>query len=491
MKNIFKAFLIFLIPFTIIGQNQPDFNKFFQNKTMRIDYYFTGNAQNYNITLDNIFQTGIWAGNTKSLIDTFNNGHYYIKVYDRKTRELIYSKGFNSIFNEYITSSPAIKGVKKTYHKSALFPYPKREVIFAIEERDEKNILKPLYKLEIDPCDYHIIKEKSYKRAEIMDIMKSGNPEKKVDLVIIAEGYRMDERSKFKSDLERVVKHLFSYKPYSKNKDKFNISGIFAPSDESGVDQPRKGIFKNSVVNSSFNALDLSRYLLTEDNRSIHSLASNVPYDLVCIMVNSNRYGGGGIYNEYAIFTIDNKLSDNVFVHELGHTFAGLADEYYSSAVVYEDFYPKGIEPTEPNITCLLDPENLKWKHLLSPDIKIPTDWGKKEYDKMRSDLRVLYKKMSRDIGILKSKDKSEKKILKLRKKYYKKINKLRKNASNFIKYHSLKNDVGVFEGAGYSSEGIYRPMLNCLMISNVEKQFCIVCQNAIQRMIDYYCKEN
>ncbi|MCK5076353.1 MAG: hypothetical protein KAR38_08250, partial [Calditrichia bacterium] len=316
MKNIFKTFLVFLIPFVVIAQSQPEFKKYFENKTMRVDYYFTGDAENYNITLDNIFQTGIWAGNQKNLLDPFNNGHYYIKIYDGNTNKLIYSKGFNSIFNEYITSGPAKKGIKKTYHKSALFPYPKSPVIFVIEERDEYNLLNPLYKLKIDPADYHIIKEKADSRGEVIEIKKSGHPGQKVDLVIIAEGYDKNEKEKFKSDLERVVNHLFSYEPYTDNQDKFNISGIFTPSAESGVDQPHKGIFKKTVLNASFNALDLPRYMLTEDNRTIHNLASNMPYDLVCIMVNCERYGGGGIYNEYAIFTIDHRLSDNVFVHE-------------------------------------------------------------------------------------------------------------------------------------------------------------------------------
>jgi hypothetical protein len=488
MQKIRFFVLFFLTPFLLFSQQSINFSDYFLNKTMRIDYYHIGDAKEEFITIDQIYQQGIWAGNPKNLIDHFNNGKYEVKVFDIASNRLIYSKGFATYFGEYTTTNPAIQGIKRTYHETILIPYPKKTILIVLESRNKKNILELLFSAEIDPSDYHINKESGDADDQIYEALKNGDPHTKVDLAWIAEGYTAQQFDKFKKDVDRFMTAMFEVAPYDRLKDRFNIYGVFRPSAENGVDQPREGIFKQTIVNSSFNALDLDRYLLTEDNKTMRDIAASVPYDAIVILVNSERYGGGGIYNFYAVSTVDNKLSENVFIHEFGHSFAGLADEYYASQVSYNEFYPEGVEPTEPNITALLDPENIKWKELLSAGIKIPTDWGKEAIEALQAKLQKNGKEMREQVAQLEKSGASKSKIEKVKAEFNKKSDEINKNIDQVREKYSYLNDkVGAFEGAGYSAKGLYRPMINCLMFGNRERKFCKVCQRAIARMIEFY----
>ena len=488
MKKIILILFVFLIPCLLLSQNSIQFNDYFLDKTMRIDYYHIGDAKEEIITIDQIYQQGIWAGNPKNLIDPFNNGKYEIKVYDVASNRLIYSKGFATYFGEFTTTDPALKGIKRTYHETVLIPYSKKPVLVVLERRNKKNILEPLFTTEIDPADYHINKENSDSDDRVYEALNNGDPHAKVDLAWIAEGYTAPEFDKFKKDVDRFMTALFEVAPYDRLKNKFNIYGVFRASAESGVDQPREGIFKETIVNSSFNALDLDRYLLTEDNKSMRDIAASVPHDAIVIMVNSERYGGGGIYNFYGLSTVDNQLSENVFIHEFGHSFAGLGDEYYTSDVAYNDFYPKGVEPTDPNITALLDPENIKWKDQVSPGISIPTDWGKDAIEALQAELQKNRKEMREQVAQLEKSGASKTKIEKVKADFEKKSDEIDNKIDQVReKYSHLADKVGAFEGAGYSATGLYRPMMNCLMFGNKERKFCKVCQRAIERMIEFY----
>ena len=490
MKTIKLLFLVLFFPILLFSQTNLTFDDYFLDKTMRIDYYHIGDAREEFVTVDQIYQQGIWAGNPEKLIDPFNNGKYEIKVYDVASNRLIYSRGFASYFGEYTTTNPALDGIKRTYHESALIPYPQNSILFVMEKRNQENILQPLFQYRIDPNDYHIIKLDKNPVDKIYEALNNGNPHEKVDLAWIAEGYTAKEFDKFKKDVDRFMKALFEVEPFKKLKKEFNIYGVFRPSVESGVDQPREDIYKNTVVNSSFNALDLDRYLLTEDNKSLRDIAASVPHDGVVIMVNSERYGGGGIYNFYAVSTVDNEWSENVFTHEFGHSFGGLADEYYSSQVAYNDFYPKGVEPTEPNITALLDPANIKWKDLLSPGIEIPTNWGKDEIEALQAELKANREEMQKAIAEMKDNGDLEEAIEQKKQEFKNKAEQIDQKIDEIrAKYAYLKDKVGAFEGAGYSSKGLYRPMMNCLMFSTREREFefCKVCQKAIERVIRFY----
>jgi hypothetical protein len=488
MRKLVCLGLLLFWALILPAQGQVNFDEFFLDQTLRVDYYHIGDAKEEWVTIDQMYQQGIWPGNPKNVIDHFNNGKYEIKVYDVASNRLIYSRGFASYFGEYTTTSPAIGGVKRTYRETALIPYPRKPIFLVLEKRNRENILQPLFQQRIDPADYHIHKERNHSGDQVYEALKNGHPHTKVDLAWIAEGYTAQEFDKFKQDVDRFMKALFEVAPYDRLKDRFNIYGVFRPSAESGVDQPREGIYKETIVNASFNALDLDRYLLTEDTKSIRDIAACVPYDAVFILVNSSRYGGGGIYNFYGVSTVDNELSLNVFIHEFGHSFAGLGDEYYTSDVAYNDFYPKGVEPTDPNITALLDPENIKWKALLSPGIAVPTDWGKDEFEALQAELQKSRKEMREQLAQLEQSGAAKAKIEKVRAELQKKIDAVNKKMDQWReKYRHLEDKVGAFEGAGYSAKGLYRPMMNCLMFGNRERKFCLVCQWAIQRMIEFY----
>ncbi|MDP4173215.1 MAG: M64 family metallopeptidase [Bacteroidota bacterium] len=484
-------FLIVLFPFIpmlLKAQDKVKFDDFFIDKTMRIDYFHIGDNSSELITLDKIYCYGIWAGSRKNLLDDFNNGKYYVKIYDLATGQLIFSKGFDSYFGEYKTSDEASKGIKRTYHESALIPYPKNKIKFTLELRDRKNILSPIFSSEIDPSELTVIREEPKdKDVKVFEAIKSGDPHNKVDIVILGEGYTKEEESKFSSDLKKFTNIMLNKEPYKTYKDNFNIYGVFKASVESGTDEPDHASFKNTVLNTTFYSLGSERYLLTEDNKSMRDLAAHVPYDAIYIMVNHKRYGGGGIYNLFCTFTTDNQWHEYLFLHEFGHSFAGLADEYYTSDVAYNEFYPQGVEPVEPNITALLNPGQLKWKEQITKGIEIPTPWEKAGYDS----LSLEYQKVRRDLN---------NKIAKMKREHMpeNEVSKVEDEAENLSRSSAEQTDkylensrfwgkVGAYEGAGYASKGLYRSMLDCLMFSKGNKPFCKVCEQAVIRVIKHY----
>jgi IgA Peptidase M64/Peptidase M64 N-terminus len=438
---LFHTFL-----FSINAEPKLVFNEYFNDQTMRIDYYHMADKTSEFISIDKTYRQGTWAGNPHKLMDPFNNGKYFIKIYHQKSGKLIFSKGFTSLCAEYMTTDMAAKGIKRTFHESALIPDPKEKIIFTIERRDRKNNLHPIFKQVIDPASVDIITEPLQKDVMVLEFLKNGDSHQKVDLVFIAEGYTESDADKFKKDLKEICTLFFNHEPYKSHQKAFNVYGLFKASQESGTDEPTSNVFKNTAVGSSFNALGLYRYNLTEENKAIRDIAAHVPYDALIIMVNNERYGGGGIYNTYCLFTLDPKKSAYLLIHEFGHSFTGLADEYYSGEVAYNEFYPTDVEPTEANITALLTLNKPKWKALVTKDTPIPTPWQKETYDKM---------------------NRTEKKVHRLKPEF--------------------KGVVGAFEGAGYSSKGLYRSAIDCIMLSSTMQPYCKVCEEAVIKTIKYY----
>jgi hypothetical protein len=488
MKHLVWISLFISLAAMLIKAQTIAFDNYFLDKTMRIDYFHVGDSKSEIITLDKIYQYGTWGGSLKNLIDNFNNGKYYFKIYDAATKTLIYSKGFDSYFGEYKTSDDGLNGIKKTYHESAIIPYPKQKIIFAVEMRGKDNLLSEIYRSEINPDDLLIIKDAvSDKNVKVIESLKSGDPHIKVDVVILAEGYTVTEEKKFRNDLARFTKIFFNQEPYKSNKDKFNVYGVFKASEESGVDEPDHNSFKKTALSATFYSLGSERYLLTEDNKTMRDLAANVPYDAIYIMVNHKRYGGGGIYNLYCTFTADNQWHEYLFLHEFGHSFAGLADEYYTSDVSYNDFYPKGIEPVEPNITALVDKTNIKWKPYLTHGVEIPTPWEKEVFDSTDLAWQKIRREQNNKIAELKRNKVPEADVKKLQDEYDSKDREHQKWIDDYFRRSKFHNMVGAFEGAGYASKGIYRPMLDCIMFSKGKKPFCKVCEETIKKVINYY----
>lgn len=488
--RILKSLLIIILCFQIkiFSQTNFSFDDYFLDETMRIDYFHIGDSKNEKITIDKIYKYGIWAGSEKNLIDNFNNGEYYVKIYDASSSKLIFSKGFGTFFNEYQSSEKALNGIERTFGESVLIPYPKSKIKFSIERRDEKNNLYEIFNWEIDPGDVSIIKENIFDNSvKVFKSLYNGDPHVKIDVAILGEGYTEEELSKFRSDLEKFTNIFFSYEPYKSYKNRFNIYGVFKASMESGTDEPRANIFKKTLLNTSFNSLGSERYLMTEDNKTLRDVAANVPYDDLYIMVNHKRYGGGGIYNLYCAFTSDNQWSSYLFTHEFGHSFAGLADEYYTSDVAYNDFFKSTVEPVEPNITALIDPENIKWKNLLTSGIEIPTPWEKSTYDSMDYKWQAERRELNNKIAELKKSKAAQDEIIKAEEEYNRKDRAHAEKIEKYLKKSPYFGKVGAFEGAGYMPRGIYRPMLDCIMFNKTPKYFCKVCEQAIIKIIKFY----
>lgn len=419
-----KIFLILLI-LPLLSVAQLNFENHFLNNSMRFDFILGGNSEDVHIYPEQIKQEAHWAGSKKNLIDSFNYGSYRFRVFDLQSDSLLFLKGFSTLFQEWQTT-PEAKEKNRTFYHAVVFPFPKKKIKLQIDARQWEGNFKTIYSDSIDPDDYFILKE-SPPAYEITEILNNGKPEKKVDMVILAEGYTEDEMEKFIRDAKRVTGYLFAEEPFKSEKEKFNVKAVHAPSAESGTDIPGENIYRNTAFNSTFYTFDVPRYLTTSDMKSIYDAASVVPWDHIYLLVNSERYGGGGFYNFLSICTADDELTAPVFVHEFGHGFAGLGDEYYTSSVAYEDYYNLNVEPWEPNLTTLIDFES-KWNRMVHDTVTIPTP-RKPEYTET----------------------------------------------------------TGAFEGGGYLSEGIYSPFMNCRMKSNNANGFCPVCQKSIRKVIQFY----
>lgn len=473
----------------LAAQAEVDFDTYFIDRTMRVDYYHGGDATGEFITVDRIYEQGTWAGSLKNLQDPFNIGRYAVKVYEAERGKLIFSRGFDSYFGEYRTTAPALRGVKRTYHESVLVPFPKNKVVLTFEVRDKENKLQPIFSFEMDPLDISIVRESPAGGVRVFQILKSGESHTKVDIAFIAEGYTALEEKKFIADLKRVAEIFFSQEPYRSQPGLFNLAGVFKPSAESGCDEPSHGSFKNTAVGASFDSLGSERYVLTEDNRNLRDIAAHVPSDALVILINHKRYGGGGIYNLYCTFTVDNQWTDYLFLHEFGHSFAGLADEYYTSSVAYNEFYPRGIEPLEPNITALLDPTHLKWKELVTPGIEIPTPWEKEEFDRMDLAYQKIRQEVNERIAAMKRAGAPRAEVEKVEQESEELSRRHAAKVDQFLRQSKYWDKVGAFEGAGYAAQGLYRPAIDCLMFTKGAKPFCKVCEQAVRRVIKFYAE--
>ena len=465
---------------------QVKFDDYYQDVTLRIDLYHTGNSTEEVVTLDRLLAQGHWAGSTRNLVDPFGMGRYAVKLYHVPSNKLIYARGYDTYFGEYKTTKPGQGGAKRTFHETVMVPMPKDRVLLVIEMRDKRNVYRPMWTFEVDPRDYHILRESPQRGDRVYDILDNGDPHRKVDLVVVGEGYTATEAGKFERDLRRYTAILFDVEPYKRLKKYFNVRGVLPESPESGVDEPRQGNYRATALGLTFNSLDSDRYLLTEDNRSLRDAAGEVPYDCILVMANMKRYGGGGIYNFVTAFTSDGTWPDYVFHHEFGHAFAGLGDEYYTSDVAYDEFYPKGVEPAEPNLTALLDKDNLKWKDLVSPGLSIPTEWGQRTFDSLGVARDSLAGARAAKLAEMKKAGEDAESVKRATEEYDGRIKKANDDLLGFMEHHPLRGKVGAFEGGGYVPKGIYRSTVNSLMLQfNVsDRDFFGVNQSAIERMI-------
>lgn len=415
--------LFLLIIHTVSGQQGYD--KYFTDKVLRFDYMLAGDSKSTTVYPVGMKEEAYFGGSRTMLIDPFGYGNLKYEVFDATENKLIYSRGFCTLYQEWQSTAEA-QTIQRSFYEVATMPFPRDKIRFVLSMRKRNGLFEKIFETDIDPSDYFIRKEKPFD-VNVTRILYSGDPSGKVDLAFIAEGYTATEMNKFRDDVRKMTKKLFNEAPFSSYPDKFNIYAVEAVSDESGTDFPGERQYVNTVLNSSFYTFNTDRYLTTQDIETVNDYASTVPHDNIIVLINSSRYGGGGVYNYYSGTTTDHPLSETVFIHEFGHGFAGLADEYYTSDVAYNDFYPADVEPWEPNITTLVD-FGSKWKKNIAVSTPVPTPAESK--------------------------------------------------------YSAV---TGLFEGAGYSAKGIYRSEQDCRMKSNSAKGFCAACRQAIENMILFY----
>lgn len=401
---------------------QINFQNYFTAERLRVEYYLTGDAKHAQITLANLYQEPVWGGNEKNLLDTFNYGHYKIEVYDSAANKMLYSKGFSTLFQEW-QYTPEAKTKQKTFIQWISLPFPKNTIKIIFYERGKDNQFVPLYTDWINPASPEIMNEK-VQSFPVVAYINSGSPSAKVDIAIVAEGYTSEQMDKFEQDAQRLTDALFTVSPFKENKAAFNVHFIKVPSEEQGTDLPHRNIWRKTALDTRFYTFETDRYISVYNYAPLGKVLANVPYDQIIVLVNTKIYGGGGIYNYYSVAVSDNFFADYVFIHEFGHAFGGLADEYDDADESNADFYDVKLEPWEPNITTLVQFDK-KWKNMVDKKTPIPTPLGK-----------------------------------------------------------GFDNKVGAFQGAGYNKNDIYRPTPNCIMRTLDKLEFCPVCQKAIHDII-------
>ena len=417
-KKIISALTVLLL--ISGGMKAQNFDEYFSEKTLRVDYLFNGNAQQQTISLDELVSLPGWAGRRHSLNQFPLAGNGNIVMKDKESGKVIYRTSFSSLFQEWLGEDEA-KHVTRGFENSFLLPYPKHPAIVTIQLMDAYH--KPCASLthEINPKDILIHQRGTTRITPHRYLLQSGPSDKCIDIAIMAEGYTADEMNLFYKDAQEACDAIFAHEPFKHMKNKFNIVAVESVSQDSGVSIPRNNEWKSTAVNSHFDTFYSDRYLTTRSVKAMHNWLAGIPYD--------DTYGGGGIFNAYLLTTAHHAMFKPVVVHEFGHSFGGLADEYaYDTAP--SPLYPYTVEPWEPNITTLVDFKS-KWEDLIPENTPIPTP--------IETDSTTIYTK------------------------------------------------VGVYEGGGYTLKGIYRPTTECRMKINEAPCFCPVCERALEKLILFY----
>lgn len=406
-----------------------------QSRTLRVDYVFSGTDKATEISLERLYSFDGWAGRRTNLDEVPVKGNGQISMTDMSSGEVIYMQSFSTLFQEWKTTEEATR-LRKAFENTFLLPMPSAKALVKVELYDFFGNVSSSLKHVVDPEDI-LIRHIAPDSAPHKYILKSGDPEEKIDVAIVAEGYTAEESEQFYKDARSAVEAILAHAPFGEYKDRFNFVAVALESEESGVSVPREGVWKDTAVGSNYDTFYSDRYLTTSDVWKMHDALCGIPYEHLVILANTDTYGGGGIYNSYTLTTSRHSDFKPVVVHEFGHSFAGLADEYYYDDQFVEYYYSDS-EPWEQNITTLYDFES-KWNDMLPKVIGIPTAPVQGNIWKMFQD------------GV------------------------------------SPESMIGVYEGAGYQSKGVYRPFPDCRMKTNSAEGFCPVCQRAISRMIEFY----
>ncbi len=415
--------ILFALALSVISQAQNiSFEQYFlEEGSLRMDVFQCGNADTSHHVFERFIIEPHFGGSKVNLIDPFNFGTNRVKVIDAQTNTLIYSRGYNTLFQEWKTTDEA-RVMERCYEESVSVPLPRNEAYVILEIRNFDGEFEEVFSKLYEPNEIFNTTEQRYV-FPVHDFLVNGTPESKVDIVILPEGYTASEMSQFQQHCQALVDVFAQEEPFASHLDDFNFRAVLAPSEESGVDVPASHTWKRTILNAHFDTFYIDRYCTTRSYFSVKDVAANAPYDQIYILVNSSQYGGGGFYNFYSMSTAGNMSSASVIIHEFGHAFAGLADEYEEPDNPLALLYNLNVEPWEPNITSLVDFDS-KWADLVVPGTPIPTPESNQYY-----------------------------------------------------------NMVGAFEGGGYLEQGMYRPQQHCMMRDYAP--FCAVCNRTIEAMIE------
>lgn len=425
MKRILASFLMFWTALGLLAQD----------RTLRVDYIFSGTDKTQEISLDEMSWIDGWAGRRVNPESVPVRGNGQISLTDKATGKILYRQSFSTLFQEWQTTEEATR-VRKAFENVFLLPMPSAPAEVKVELYDFRGNVSASLIHQADPSDI-LIRYVSQDAAPHKYIVRSGSPEEKIDVAVVAEGYTAGEIELFYEDARKAVEAILSHQPFDRYADRFNFVAVALPSEDSGVSVPGDGAWKNTALGSHFNTFYMDRYLTTLRLRKMHDSLCGIPYEHIVILANTDTYGGGGIFNSYTLTTAHHKSFEPVVVHEFGHSFAGLADEYYYDDQFVEYYYPDS-EPWEQNITTLFNFES-KWDDMLPRFISVPTPAPEDSVWEMIEEGK------------------------------------------------SPETIIGVYEGAGYQSKGVYRPYPDCRMKTNQAQGFCPVCQRAIARMIEFY----
>ena len=442
--------------------------------TVRVDYQHSGNALSDQYALERVVIEPLpWPGDLSQNLDTTNRGQNMVEVVDAKTGDLLYSRGYSTIFGEWRTTEEANR-ISRGFQESVRFPAFGKPVRVRVLKRDERNQFSVVWSVEVDPDGPDVVRKQAPAPAKPIPIRIKGPSPAKVDLLVMGDGYTAGDMKKFEADARRLADHLFTVSPFKERAGDFNVWGIAVPTQESGVSRPSTGAHKASPLGTRYDIFGSERYVLTLDNRALRDIAQHAPYEFIEILVNNDTYGGGGIFGQFSTAAAGNDWANYLFVHEFGHHFAGLADDYYTSPVAYQSSDAR-MEPWEPNVTALRDPAKLKWQRHVKAGTPLPTAWPKAQYEEYA---RAYQKRRA----ALRTANRPESEMSALFREDLTHTNTLFAKATH-------RHDVGAFEGANYEATGYYRSEMQCLMFDRSER-FCNVCNDGITTIIDLYAKK-
>lgn len=422
-----KKHILFLLCLIAVASTRAQvFADHFADKTLRVDYIFNGNASGQAICLDGLSALPTWAGRKHHLAELPLQGNGQIVMRNAASGKTIYTTSFSSLFQEWLETDEA-RNVTKGFENTFLLPYPLQPVEIEITLLDPRRNVRASMKHIVHPNDVLIEQKGNSHITPHKYLLHNDSPEKCIDVAILAEGYTLQEMQAFYEDADIACKSIFDHEPFKSMKKRFNVVAVASPSTDSGVSVPRLNEWKHTAFSSHFSTFYSDRYLTTSRVKAIHDALAGIPYEHIIILANTEEYGGGGIYNSYTLTTAHHPMFRPVVVHEFGHSFGGLADEYFYDNDVMTDTYPLDIEPWEQNISTQVD-FAAKWKDMLSENTPVPTPAEVSE---------------------------------------------------NY--------PTGVYEGGGYSAKGIFRPAENCRMRTNEYPAFCPVCQRALRKIIEFY----